>query len=145
MGLFFGAQDVPARSFTSTMPFTRNIELGRVCLVNLAADPLYGKLVTIVDFVDMNRVLVDAPNIQRCVISLRRLAVTSLVVDLKKEHSPSKETLAAAVKAADVDGKWAASAWGKKLARQASRKKLSDFDRYKVMVARTKRKALIAK
>jgi hypothetical protein len=34
----------------------RNIELGRVCLVNLAADPLYGKLVTIVDFVDMNRV-----------------------------------------------------------------------------------------
>ena len=91
------------------------------------------------------QVLVDAPNIQRCVISLRRLAVTSLVVDLKKEHSPSKETLAAAVKAADVDGKWAASAWGKKLARQASRKNLSDFDRYKVMVARTKRKALIAK
>lgn len=37
------------------MPFTRNIELGRVALVNLAADPLYGKLVTIVDFVDMNR------------------------------------------------------------------------------------------
>jgi hypothetical protein len=37
-------------------PSQRNIELGRVCLVNLAADPLYGKLVTIVDFVDMNRV-----------------------------------------------------------------------------------------
>ena len=126
------------------MPFTRNIELGRVCLVNLAADPLYGKLVTIVDFVDMNRVLVDAPGIQRCVISLRRLAVTSLVVDLE-ERSPSKEALAAALKAADVEGKWAASAWGKKLAKQAARKNLTDFDRYKVMVARTKRKALIAK
>lgn len=37
----------------------RNIELGRVCLVNLAVDPLYGKLVTIVDFVDMNRVRLD--------------------------------------------------------------------------------------
>lgn len=127
------------------MPFTRNIELGRVCLVNLACDPLYGKLVTIVDFVDMNRVLVDAPGITRCVISLRRLAVTSLVVDLNETRSPSKAVLTAAVKAADVDGKWAASAWGKKLARQAARKNLSDFDRYKVMVARTKRKALIAK
>lgn len=39
--------------------YQRNIELGRVCLVNLAADPLYGKLVTIVDFVDMNRVRLD--------------------------------------------------------------------------------------
>ena len=34
---------------------------------------------------------------------------------------------------------------GKKLAKQAARKNLTDFDRYKVMVARTKRKALIAK
>ena len=90
-------------------------------------------------------VLVDAPGINRCVISLRRLAVTSLVVDLNETRSPSKAVLTAAVKAADVDGKWAASAWGKKLARQAARKNLSDFDRYKVMVARTKRKALIAK
>ena len=127
------------------MPFTRNIELGRVCLVNLAADPLYGKLVTIVDFVDMNRVLVDAPDITRCVISLRRLAVTSLVVDLNGEKSPSKETLTAAVKAADVEGKWAASAWGKKIAKQAARKNLTDFERYKVMVARVKRSALIKK
>jgi|TARA_B110000261_G_scaffold20286_1_gene20482 large subunit ribosomal protein L14e len=91
------------------------------------------------------QVLVDAPGITRCVISLRRLAVTSLVVDLNETRSPSKAVLTAAVKAADVDGKWAASAWGKKLARQAARKNLSDFDRYKVMVARTKRKALIAK
>ena len=66
------------------------------------------------------------------------------MVDLE-ERSPSKEALAAALKAADVEGKWAASAWGKKLAKQAARKNLTDFDRYKVMVARTKRKALIAK
>ena len=78
-------------------------------------------------------------------ISLRRLAVTSLVVDLAGTRSPSKEALAAALKAADVEGKWAASAWGKKLAKQAARKNLTDFDGYKVMVARTKRKALIAK
>ena len=67
------------------------------------------------------------------------------MVDLNEERSPSKEALTAALKAADVEGKWAASAWGKKLAKQAARKNLTDFDRYKVMVARTKRKALIAK
>merc|ERR1712100_249545 len=105
MGLFRGTRRrIPQRNVK--MPFTRNIELGRVALVNLAADPLYGKLVTIVDFVDMNRVLVDSPTIKRCVISLRRLALTSIVVDLKGEKSPSKETLAAALKAADVEGKW---------------------------------------
>jgi len=79
------------------------------------------------------------------VISLRRLALTSIVVDLEGEKSPSKETLAAALKAADVEGKWAASAWGKKIARQQARKNLTDFDRYKVMVARVKRSALIKK
>ena len=61
------------------------------------------------------------------------------------EKSPSKETLTAAVKAADVEGKWAASAWGKKIAKQAARKNLTDFERYKVMVARVKRSALIKK
>eukprot|EP00227_Mantoniella_beaufortii_P012930 CAMPEP_0197585574 /NCGR_PEP_ID=MMETSP1326-20131121/7827_1 /TAXON_ID=1155430 /ORGANISM="Genus nov. species nov., Strain RCC2288" /LENGTH=130 /DNA_ID=CAMNT_0043150095 /DNA_START=35 /DNA_END=427 /DNA_ORIENTATION=+ len=127
------------------MPFTRNIELGRVCLVNLACDPLYGKLVVIVDFVDMNRVLVDSPNITRCVISLRRLAITSLVVDLQEQRTPDAATLAAAMKACDVEGQWAGSAWGKKIAKQAARKNLSDFDRYKVMVARVKRSALIKK
>ena len=49
--------------------------------------------------------------------------------------------LAAALKAADVEGKWAASAWGKKIARQQARKNLTDFDRYKVMVARVKRRS----
>lgn len=77
-------------------------------------------------------------------ISLRRLAITSLVVDLK-EKSPSKEVLAAALKTADVEGKWAASSWGKKIAKQQARKNLTDFDRYKVMVARVKRSALIKK
>ena len=53
----------PSHRFPRSSP-QRNIELGRVCLVNLAADPLYGKLVTIVDFVDMNRVrLLSSPGL----------------------------------------------------------------------------------
>lgn len=38
------------------MPFRRYVELGRVAFVNLAEDPLFGKLVVIVDIVDQNRV-----------------------------------------------------------------------------------------
>ena len=34
----------------------RNIEIGRVALCNLKADKRYGKLLVIVDVVDMNRV-----------------------------------------------------------------------------------------
>jgi len=57
----------------------RNIELGRVCLVNLAADPLYGKLVTIVDFVDMNRVRIFSSSSAR----MPRVASKSARVDGK--------------------------------------------------------------
>ena len=38
------------------MPFRRYVSIGRVAYVNLAEDPLYGKLVVIVDVVDQNRV-----------------------------------------------------------------------------------------
>lgn len=76
-------------------------------------------------------------------ISLRRLALTGLKIEI--ESTPSKDALKEALEAADVEGQWAGSAWGKKLAKQAARKNLTDFDRYKVMVARTKRSALIKK
>jgi len=38
------------------MPFRRYVTVGRVAYVNLAEDPLYGKLVVIVDVLDQNRV-----------------------------------------------------------------------------------------
>jgi hypothetical protein len=45
-----------ARSQPGAMPFRRYVSIGRVAYVNLAEDPLYGKLVVIVDVVDQNRV-----------------------------------------------------------------------------------------
>lgn len=42
------------------MPFRRYVSIGRVAYVNLAEDPLYGKLVVIVDVVDQNRVRGEA-------------------------------------------------------------------------------------
>lgn len=44
--------------FNVAQPFRRYVTIGRVALVNLAEDPLYGKLVAIVDVVDQNRVCI---------------------------------------------------------------------------------------
>ncbi len=44
---------------------------------------------------------------------------------------------------ADVAGKFAASSWGKKLARQAAKKTATDFDRFKAAKAKTTRSAAI--
>ena len=119
----------------------RNVELGRVALVNLKADKLYGKLVVIVDLVDQNRVLVDAPGIKRCIINLKRLAITPIKLDTGR--CPDAAALEAAHKGAVAE--FAASKWGKKIAKQGARKALNDFDRFKVAIARSKRSAIVKK
>ncbi len=119
----------------------RNVELGRVALVNLKADKLYGKLVVIVDLVDQNRVLVDAPGIKRCIINLKRLAITPIKLDMGR--CPDAAALEAAHKGAVAE--FAASKWGQKIAKQGARKALNDFDRFKVAIARSKRSAIVKK
>jgi len=123
------------------MPFTRNVEIGRVALVNYGED--YGKLVVIVDVVDLNRVLVDKEDMVRHVMNLKRLALTDIILDITR--SPKKTALKAAIESADIYAKFAASSWGKKIATQSARKSMSDFDRYKVSVARSKRSAIVKK
>lgn len=114
------------------------MEAGRVALVN------YGehvhKLVVIVDILDQNRVLVDAPShsLTRKVINLKRIALTGIKLDDVKRGS-SVEDIAKAYKAGDVDTKFAATGWGQKLARKEKRANLDDFGRFKVMVARMKK------
>jgi len=44
---------------------------------------------------------------------------------------------------ADIAGKFAASAWGKKLAARSAKANMTDLDRYKAMVAKCKRSRLV--
>lgn len=96
------------------------------------------------DILDQNRVLVDAPShkVKRHVHSLKRLSLTPIKLD-NIERGASVEDVKKAYKDADVDGVFAASSWGKKLARKEKRAKLNDFDRFKVMVARMKKSKAI--
>jgi len=121
------------------MPFSRHVEIGRVCLVNYGAD--YGKLVTIVDVLDSNRVLVDAPGMVRGIASMRRLALTDIKLSIQR--IPKKTALTKALAEAKVTETFNASAWGQKIQTQAAKASLGDFDRFKLMVARVKKSSIL--
>ena len=127
------------------MVFKRYVEVGRVVLVNYGDDA--GKLATIIDVVDQNKCLIDGPTnitgVNRQVISYGRLALTDLTVKIDK--NARQKTLTAAWAAADIESKWDGSSWAKKLAKKSKRASLSDFDRFKVMVARKQKSSIIAK
>ncbi|KAK6929750.1 Ribosomal protein L14e domain, partial [Dillenia turbinata] len=120
-------------------PFKRYVEIGRVALVNYGKD--YGKLVVIVDVVDQNRALVDAPDMVRCQMNFKRLTLTDITIQIKRV--PKKKDLVAAMEAADVKNKWESSSWGRKLIVQKRRAALNDFDRFKLMLAKIKRAAVV--
>ncbi|OMP03074.1 Ribosomal protein L14 [Corchorus capsularis] len=116
------------------MPFKRYVEIGRVALVNYGKD--YGKLVVIVDVVDQNRALVDAPDMVRSQMNFKRLTLTDIKIDINRV--PKKKTLNDAMEKADVKNKWESSSWGRKLIVQKRRASLNDFDRFKLMLAKIK-------
>lgn len=91
------------------------------------------------------QVLVDGPQeltgVHRHVIGTKRLSLTDLRIRVGRNASQPK--LVAAWKKADVLAKWEATAWAKKRAMRAKRANLSDFDRFKVMVAKKQRSKAI--
>ncbi|CAH9051194.1 unnamed protein product [Cuscuta epithymum] len=121
------------------MPFKRYVEIGRVAILNYGKD--YGKLVVIVDVIDQNRALIDAPDMVRSQMNFKRLSLTDIKIDIKRV--PKKKTLIAAFEAADVKNKWEKSSWGRKLIVQERRAALNDFDRFKLMLAKIKKAGIV--
>ncbi|CAM8959301.1 hypothetical protein QQ045_005954 [Rhodiola kirilowii] len=121
------------------MPFKRYVEIGRVALVNYGND--YGKLVVIVDVLDQNRALVDAPDMVRGQLNFKRLSLTDITIDIPRV--PKKKVLLAAMEAADVKNKWENSSWGRKLIVQKRRAAMNDFDRFKLMLAKIKKAGIV--
>ena len=124
------------------MAFKRFVEIGRICLISYGR--LSNRLCVIVDVMDQNHVIIDAADgspVQRQVINLKRLNLTDLVVKLPR--GCKSKTVHKVMAQEDVEAKFAATAWGRKIARQRLRASLNDFDRFKVMVARKRRSYLI--
>merc|ERR1711966_466416 len=112
---------------TREMGFTRFVQNGRICLCNYGPDE--GKLVMIVDVIDDKRCLCYAPDMARKVMTFKRLSLTDIVVE-NVGRGARKKTADAAWAAADVEGKWAATSWGKKLAARKAKRAAGDFDRF---------------
>ena len=108
-----------------------------MCYINYGED--YGKLVVIVDMVDMNRVLVDGMGkFPRVIYPLKRLNLTRLRVPGVLRGCRTG-TLSKAVKKFELDDKWAKTPAAQKMDRQTKRSALTDFQRFQVMILRKQR------
>jgi large subunit ribosomal protein L14e len=125
------------------MVFKRFVEVGRVVLINYGPDT--GKLATIIDVVDQNKCLIDGPmtGVARQVIPYTRIALTDLTV--KIQRNARQKTQNKAWEDADTLNKWESSSWAKKLSSKKKRAVMSDFDRFKCMVARKQKSEILSK
>ncbi|XP_066596065.1 large ribosomal subunit protein eL14 [Prorops nasuta] len=122
------------------MPFQRFVETGRVAYVS--DGPYQGKLVTIVDVIDQNRVLIDGPSakIPRGQMRLSDLHLTKF--RLKFPFTGSTRVVRKAWEAAKIDELWKNTMWARKVEAKKKRAALSDFDRFKLRKAKQIRNKL---
>lgn len=84
------------------------------------------------------QVLVDGPfertGVSRQVINVPRLILTG--IKIKIPRSPRAKKLKKEFDAADVIGKWEQSSLAKRIASRRARANTTDFDRFKIMVAK---------
>ncbi|RZB44986.1 putative 60S ribosomal protein L14 isoform A [Glycine soja] len=77
----------------------------------------------------------------RSQVNFKRLSLTDIKIDIKRV--PKKKDLVKAMEDADVKTKWEKSSWGRKLIVRKRRASLNDFDRFKIMLAKIKRAAVV--
>ena len=125
------------------MGFKKFVEIGRVAIVNYG--PLAGKVAVIVDILNTTRVLIHGPKegVRRQEISLKRLTLTDFKLDIKR--GIHKDNLVKAIEEYKLDDKFKESNYAKKVEKRKLRAKLTDFDRFKVMRLRQKRRVLRSK
>eukprot|EP00842_Homolaphlyctis_polyrhiza_P006202 jgi/Hompol1/6583/HPOL_000449-RA len=126
------------------MTFTRHVEVGRVVYVSYGPDA--GKIAVISDIVDHGRALVDGPTtgVLRQVLPFKRLVLTPIV--LKNVPRGIRTTaLKKLVEAQDIQGLWNQTSWAKKIAKRTVRANLTDFDRFKIRVAKKQRAIIVGK
>ncbi|KAG4938570.1 hypothetical protein JHK82_044361 [Glycine max] len=107
------------------IPFKRYVEIRRVAQINYGKE--YGRLVVIVDVIDHNRALVDAPDMVRSQVNFKRLSLTDIKIDIKRVPKKKDQVREEFM--------------GQKLIVRKRRASLNDFDRFKIMLAKIKNKA----
>ncbi|KAI8809492.1 ribosomal protein L14-domain-containing protein [Cladochytrium replicatum] len=124
--------------------FQRFVEVGRVVLISYGPDA--GKLAVIVDIIDHARVLVDGPTtgVARQALGFKRLSLTPIVLK-GLPRTAGTRVVKKVIEKEDLTGKWEATAWAQKIAQRQKRAALSDFDRFKVMLAKKQRRVILGR
>lgn len=117
------------------MVLSRFVEIGRVAMVNFGK--LEGNLVVILDVANASKMLVQGlpgSAVGRELMNIKRLALTDYKLTIGR--NARTKTIAKAVAESDVQNKWDASAWGKRVAKRAAKAKMGDFDRFQAKLAK---------
>merc|ERR1712002_738022 len=125
------------------MPFKRFVEIGRIAV--LQDGPKTGEIAAIVDVIDQNRVLLDGPcsGVGRQEYRIKNLHLTPLKITFP--FSARTKVVRKAWEDEKVSEKWAESGWAKRMQMKARRQGLNDFDRFKLMKAKSARNKILAK
>ncbi|KAK6629379.1 hypothetical protein RUM43_003196 [Polyplax serrata] len=118
-------------------PFKRFVETGRVAYIS--GGRYCGKLCSIVDVIDQTRVLVDGPvtGVPRIPIRLNQIRLTKYLV--KFPFKGATRVVRQAWEKSDVLKNWKGGQWSSNLAKRKLRRRMSDFDRFKLRHARKAR------
>ena len=124
-------------------PFKRFVEVGRIAV--LQDGPKAGEIAAIVDVIDQNRVLIDGPQsgVERQAYRIKNLHLTPLKIVFP--FSARSKVVRKAWEEEKISDKWAASSWAKRMQMKARRQGLNDFDRFKLMKAKSARNKIVAK
>merc|ERR1712121_342797 len=127
----------------NNMPFARFVEVGRIAV--LQDGPKAGQIAAIVDVIDQNRVLIDGPcsGVGRQEYRIKNLHLTPLKITFP--FSARTKVVREAWEDEKVSEKWAESGWAKRMQMKARRQGLNDFDRFKLMKAKSARNKILAK
>merc|ERR1711993_125584 len=125
------------------MPFQRFVEIGRVAVIQQGE--CAGKIAAIVDVIDQNRVLVDGPcsGVERHGEKIKNLHLTPIKMTFP--FSARTRVVRKAWEAGKVAENWGQSSWAKRMAMKSKRQGLNDFDRFKLMKAKSARNKIVAK
>mmetsp|Transcript_20560 Transcript_20560/g.42656 ORF Transcript_20560/g.42656 Transcript_20560/m.42656 type:complete len:134 (+) Transcript_20560:86-487(+) len=125
--------------------FKRFVEPGRLALITFG--PCAGKMCTIIDIVDQQRVLVDGPEsvtgVKRHMMPIKRLSLTDLKAGIFR--GAREKALKTQLVKGDIMAKWEATNWAKKIKARETRANMTDFERFKLMKARQTRSRAIKK
>ncbi|KAJ8517759.1 hypothetical protein ONZ45_g5087 [Pleurotus djamor] len=124
--------------------FDRFVEVGRVVLLN--SGPHAGQIAVIAEIIDHTRALIDGPltGVPRQSFPYKHMTLTPLKLS-KLPRAAGTGVIKKQLEKEATIAAWEKSSWAKKRAAVAERRKLNDFGRFEIMLAKKARRDVVRK